>query len=76
MALFSAAEGNLRRVTYAADEGLTRDQALRDLNLLQRMGLIEPAGGGVRRHYLAGGRWRESVRQVFGTNEYLREPYE
>ncbi|WP_319943232.1 Fic family protein [Nocardia aurantia] len=76
MALFSAAEGNLRRVTYAADEALTRDQALRDLNLLQRMGLIESAGGGVRRHYLATGRWRDSVREVLGTNEYLREPYE
>jgi Fic family protein len=75
MALFAAAEGNLRRVTYAADENLTRDQALRDLNLLQRMGLIESTGGGVRRHYLAAGRWRDSVRQVLDTGEYLREPY-
>ncbi len=75
MALFAAAEGNLRRTSYAADEDLTRDKALRDLNLLQRLELIQPTGGGVRRHYLAAGQWRETASRVTSETEYLREPY-
>ncbi len=75
IALFAAAEGNLRRSSYAADESLTRDQALRDLNLLQRVELIQSAGAGVRRHYLAAGQWRDAAAQVLSENELLREPY-
>ncbi|RJO74803.1 Fic family protein [Nocardia panacis] len=75
IALFAAAEGNLRRATYALDEDLTRDQALRDLNLLQRLQLIQTAGTGVRRHYLATGRWRDTVQQLQAQAEVLREPY-
>jgi Fic family protein len=75
IALFAAAGGNLRRSTYAVDESLTRDQALRDLNLLQRLQLIQSAGAGVRRHYLALGRWRETVAQAQSQSELLREPY-
>jgi Fic family protein len=75
IALFAAAEGTLRRSTYAADEQLTRDQALRDLNLLQRLQLIQPSGAGVRRHYLATGRWRDAVRELQQDTELLHEPY-
>jgi Fic family protein len=53
-ALYSAVGGHLRRATYAKDEGLSRDQAIRDLSLLVQLGLIAPAGRGNQRHYTAG----------------------
>jgi len=36
--------GDLRRTTYQRDEGLTRDQAIRDIRALRARGLVEPAG--------------------------------
>lgn len=74
MALFSAAEGSLRRSTYAADEQLTRDQALRDLNLLTRLKFIRPLGTGRHRHYVAAGQWHDIAQQT-RSRESLREPY-
>ncbi len=76
-ALYSAAGGHLRRATYARDEDLSRDQALRDVNLLVRLGLIAPAGRGNQRYYVAGADLRdrtEAIRQDIESVP-LEEPY-
>ncbi len=76
-ALYAAANGHLRRATYAADEGLTRDISVRDLQLLQRLGLIEPIGHARTRRYDAGPDLRainETVQSKVSA-QFLREPY-
>jgi Fic family protein len=76
-ALFAAAGGHLRRATYQRDEGLSRDQAIRDLQLLGKLGLIEPAGSGRARHYAAGSRIAGIVRAAgeLISDRTLTEPY-
>ncbi len=67
----------VRRITYARDEGLTRDQAVRDLQGLKKAGLIEEVGHGRTQRYLAVGpaaRAERSVRSVH-TAQPLRDPY-
>lgn len=54
-ALYSAAVGQLRRTTYQRDENLTRDQAVRDVQALRRIGLVEGYGHARTRHYVAAG---------------------
>ncbi|MCE7007806.1 Fic family protein [Kibdelosporangium philippinense] len=76
-ALYAAALGQVRRTTYQHDENLTRDQAVRDLQTLRRLGLIEPLGHGKTQRYTAAGaarqRAQEIVRQLGRTP--LRDPY-
>ncbi|MGH8905755.1 MAG: Fic family protein [Egibacteraceae bacterium] len=76
-ALYSAAGGHLRRATYENDEGLSRDQAIRDLSLLVQLGLISPAGRGNQRHYTAGTDLRdrtEAIRREIESVPFT-EPY-
>jgi hypothetical protein len=54
-ALYAAAAGELRRTTYQQDEGLSRDQAIRDIQALTRAGLLTPRGNTVARVYLPAG---------------------
>jgi len=54
-ALYAAAAGELRRTTYQQDEGLSRDQAIRDIQALTRAGLLTPRGNAVARVYLPAG---------------------
>jgi hypothetical protein len=54
-ALYAAAVGELRRTTYQQDEGLSRDQAIRDIQALTRAGLLAPRGNAVARVYLPAG---------------------
>jgi Fic family protein len=76
-ALFAAAAGHLRRPVYARDEELTRDQSVRDLQHLKRLGLIEPVGHGRTQHYIGGQeikkRTAEIRAQIYAT--FPREPY-
>ena len=76
-ALFAAAAGHLRRTTYQHDEGLSRDQAIRDLQLLGKLRLIEPAGSGRSRYYVAGPGIAEAVRasRELVSDHALTEPY-
>jgi Fic family protein len=76
-AMFAAARGQLRRTTYAADEDLTRDQAIRDLQVLKRLGLIEAVGHGRTQRYTGSDRVRRIAAQVRAKTfaEFLREPY-
>ncbi|MDG4767909.1 Fic family protein [Solwaraspora sp. WMMD406] len=54
-ALYAAAAGELRRTTYQQDEGLSRDQAIRDVQALTRAGLLTPRGNATSRVYLPAG---------------------
>jgi hypothetical protein len=54
-ALYAAAVGELRRTTYQQDEGLSRDQAIRDIQALTRAGLLTPRGNAAARVYLLAG---------------------
>jgi|GEM_PF-5942296 len=66
-----------RRVTYVRDEGLTRDQAIRDLQGLKAAGLIEEIGHGRTQRYIAAGAAAEAERTIRSarTSAPLRDPY-
>nr|MDT0656725.1 Fic family protein [Micromonospora sp. DSM 115978] len=54
-ALYAAAVGEVRRTTYQHDEGLSRDQAIRDIQALTRAGLLTPRGNATTRIYVLAG---------------------
>jgi len=54
-ALYAAAVGEVRRTTYQQDEGLSRDQAIRDIQALTRAGLLTPCGNATTRVYVLAG---------------------
>jgi Fic family protein len=54
-ALYAAAVGEVRRTTYQQDEGLSRDQAIRDIQALTRAGLLTPRGNATTRVYVLAG---------------------
>lgn len=54
-ALHAAAMGQLRREVYQDEEGLSRDQAVRDIRQLEQAGLVEPVGYGTTLYYVAAG---------------------
>ncbi|MEV6635932.1 Fic family protein [Actinoplanes sp. NPDC051470] len=54
-ALYAAALGEVRRTTYQQDEGLSRDQAIRDIQALTRARLLAPRGNATTRVYTLGG---------------------
>ena len=54
-ALYAAAVGEARRTTYQRDEGLSRDQAIRDIQALTRAGLLTPRGNATTRVYVLAG---------------------
>lgn len=53
-ALYAAAAGEVRRTTYQQDEGLSRDQAIRDIQALTRARLLTPRGNATTRVYVLG----------------------
>lgn len=67
----------VRRGTYARDEALTRDQAIRDLQGLKKAGLIEEVGHGRTQRYLAVGAAAQAERSVRSAHatQPLRDPY-
>lgn len=54
-ALYAAAAGEVRRTTYQQDEGLSRDQAIRDIQALTRARLLTPRGNATTRVYVLAG---------------------
>ncbi len=65
-----------RRATYSRDEGLTRDQAIRDLQGLKAAGLIEEIGHGRTQRYIAAGAAAEAERTIRAARTSpLRDPY-
>jgi len=75
--LYAAAVGELRRATYAKDEGLTRDQSVRDMQQLRRHGLIQSVGHARTQRYVADGEIAEINMAIVDQlrAEPLREPY-
>lgn len=76
-ALYNSAVGALRRTTYQRDENLTRDQSVRDIQALKRLGLVESVGHGRTQHYRAAGEVRERAWAVVEDlrRTPLRDPY-
>lgn len=76
-ALYAAAVGQLRRTTYQRDEELTRDQAIRDIQALKRLGLVEPVGHGRTQRYIAAREARERARTIVDDlrRTPLRDPF-
>jgi Fic family protein len=76
-ALYEAATGRLSRTTYQRDEGLTRDQAVRDLQALKRLDLLDSVGHSRTQHYTAAGEARDRASAIFGDllGSALRDPY-
>ena len=54
-ALYAAATDQLRREVYATEEGLSRDQSVRDVRALERAGLLTSLGYGATLTYVADG---------------------
>lgn len=75
-ALYAAAVGELRRVTYQSDEDLTRDQAIRDIQALVRAGLVRPQGNAASRVYLIDGVVKEAhLAAVDAVRKPMIDPY-
>jgi hypothetical protein len=74
-ALYTAASGGrVRRTAYQRDEGLTTDQATRDLRMLLDRGLLEQRGQTKGRFYVAAGPLLD-VAAGLGKAAPLRDPY-
>lgn len=75
--LYAAAVGELRRATYARDEGLTRDQSVRDLQRLRQHGLIRSVGHARTQRYVADGEIAEINEAIVDLlrSQPLQEPY-
>ncbi|SNT33058.1 Fic family protein [Asanoa hainanensis] len=75
-ALYAAATDQLRREVYATEEGLSRDQSVRDVRALERAGLLTSVGYGATLAYEAAGAAREIANDVAARlTAPAREPY-
>lgn len=75
-ALYAASVGELRRTTYQQDEDLSRDQAIRDIQALSRIGLLRSRGNATTRVYLVDGAAAEAVEAATAAVRAPgREPY-
>ena len=70
-----AVVGRIRRSRYEQAEGLTLQQAQRDLRDLTAAGLLEPVGRTRARYYTEGPRFPERVLEVARTPMTLSQPY-
>jgi Fic family protein len=75
-ALYAAAVGEVRRTTYQQDEGLSRDQAIRDIQSLTRAGLLVPRGNATTRVYVLAGAAQETAQNAAAAvRSPGRDPY-
>jgi Fic family protein len=70
-----AVVGRVRRARYEQAEGLTLQQAQRDLRDLATAGLLAPVGRTRARYYTEGPRFPEHVLELARTPMTLTEPY-
>jgi Fic family protein len=76
-ALSAAAYDQLRREVYQQDEGLSRDQAVRDIRMLEHARLIDAVGYGPTLHYVAAGEAKDAAAAIAGSlTAAAREPYD
>ncbi|MFI7080127.1 Fic family protein [Micromonospora sp. NPDC049903] len=71
----AATGGRVRRTVYQHDEGLTDDQAIRDLRALVRVGLLEQRGQTRGRHYVASTTLRDLAAPALRPKEIV-DPYQ
>lgn len=75
-ALFAAARGRrVRRVTYQHDAGLGDGQAVRDLRILARAGLLDPVGETRARSYIAAAVLHDLGRRIDHDLPPIVDPY-
>ena len=75
-ALYAAAVGEVRRTTYQQDEGLSRDQAIRDIQSLTRAGLLAAHGNATTRVYVLAGAAAEAAQDAAtAVRSPGRDPY-
>ena len=75
-ALYAAATDRLRRDAYQADEGLSRDQAIRDIRRLEHAGVLESVGYGATLHYVASGELKSAADEIAASlTAPSKEPY-
>jgi hypothetical protein len=70
-----AMDGRVRRSRYEQAEGLSLQQAQRDLRDLVSAQLLEPVGRTPARYYLAGPRFPERARELADTPMTLTPAY-
>ncbi len=70
-----AMAGRVRRSRYEQAEGLSLQQAQRDLRDLTTAQVLEPVGRTRARYYRAGSRFPQSALDIAGTPMTLRNPY-
>lgn len=70
-----AMSGRVRRTRYEQAEGLSLQQAQRDLRDLVALGVLEPVGRTRARFYTAGPRYPTDVLEIASTPTTLDDPY-
>lgn len=70
-----AMAGRVRRSRYGASEGLSVQQAQRDLKVLVQGGVLQPVGRTRARYYVAGQGFPESILETARTPTSLVDPY-
>ncbi|MGM7647477.1 hypothetical protein ACSVDM_21460 [Nocardia sp. JW2] len=70
-----AMAGRVRRSRYGASEGLSVQQAQRDLKTLTQREILEPVGRTRARYYVAGERFPENILSTARTPMGLVDPY-
>ncbi|MET7772800.1 Fic family protein [Nocardia sp. NPDC005366] len=70
-----AMAGRVRRSRYGASEGLSVQQAQRDLKVLTQRGVLTPVGRTRARYYVAGERFPNAVLEIARTPISLVDPY-
>ncbi|MBU3060038.1 Fic family protein [Nocardia sp. NEAU-G5] len=70
-----AISGRVRRTRYEQSEGLSLQQAQRDLRDLVNLGILEPVGRTRARYYIAGPQFPADVLDIAQTPFVLSDPY-
>ena len=63
-ALYAAATDQLWRDVYQEEEGLSRDQSIRDIRRLEQAGLVQGVGYGTTLHYVAVGELKRAYDEI------------
>ena len=71
-----AMTGRVRRSRYEKAEGLTNQQATRDIQALTRAGLLTPIGNTKARYYVAGPDFPRSVLETADRRHTISDPYQ
>lgn len=71
-----AMTGRVRRSRYEKAEGLTNQQATRDVQALTRAGLLTPVGNTKARHYVAGPNFPRDALESADRRHVITDPYQ